>query len=142
MVLGPGKFRGGRGNGCQKPPAPMKIWKGFHFGFPNGHTLSQKSVSFRSDREIHAPPPQNRRSTSRVQNWGRCVFCLFLSFRQFAHHPPKTPLDEEGLLWGWCVVGGPLFDLWGTPTNCRSSITCEELAQGTLRQAAYPVTSL
>ena len=33
-----------------------------------------------SDREIHAPPPQNRRSTSRVQNWGWCVFCLFLGF--------------------------------------------------------------
>ena len=48
----------------------------------------------RSDREIHAPPPQNRRSTSRVQIWGWCMFCL--------------PLDEEGLLWGWCVVGGPL----------------------------------
>ena len=30
-----------------------------------------------SDREIHAPPPQNRRSASQVQNWGWCVFCLF-----------------------------------------------------------------
>ena len=42
-----------------------------------------------SDREIHAPPPQNGRSTSQVQNWGRCVFCIFLRFRQFAHHPPQ-----------------------------------------------------
>ena len=41
------------------------------------------------DREIDAPPLQNRRSTPRVQNWGWCVFCLFLRFRQFAHHPPQ-----------------------------------------------------
>ena len=34
----------------------------------------------RSDPEIHAPPPQNRRSTSRVQNWRWCVFCLSLRF--------------------------------------------------------------
>ena len=139
----------------------------------------------KSDREIHAPPPQNRRSASRVQNWGWCVICPFLRFRQFvkvarlqcelctkdsfelriflrkmsrsfpeifeplfcgseksckiatkfptkfskfpgekskkihrrasagaqgeqfAHHPPTIPPDEEGLLWEWCVVGGP-----------------------------------
>ena len=63
-----------------------------------------------SDREIHTPPPQNRRSTSRVQNWGWCVICLFLRFRQVAYHPPppKIPPGEEGLLWGWCVDGGPL----------------------------------
>ena len=23
--------------------------------------------------------------------------------------PLKKPPDQEGLLWGWCVVGGPLF---------------------------------
>ena len=58
----------------------------------------------KSDREIHAPPPQNRRSTSQVQNCGWCVFCLALMFRSFAHPPPP---DEEDLLLGWCVVGGP-----------------------------------
>ena len=42
-----------------------------------------------SDREIHAPPPRNRRSTSRVQNWGWCVSCLSLRFRQFAHRHPQ-----------------------------------------------------
>ena len=26
--------------------------------------------------------------------------------------PPKMPPDEEGLLWGWCVVGGPLLSWW------------------------------
>ena len=41
------------------------------------------------DLEIHAPRPQNRRSTSRVQTWGWYVFCLLLRFRQFAHHPPQ-----------------------------------------------------
>ena len=53
-----------------------------------------------SDREIHAPPPQNRRSTSWVQNWGWWVFCLFLRFRQFAHHPPKNTTR-----WGRSFVG-------------------------------------
>ena len=23
--------------------------------------------------------------------------------------PPKIPPNEESLLWGWCVVGGPLL---------------------------------
>ena len=58
-----------------------------------------------SDREIHTPPPQNRRSTSRVQNWGWCVFCLFLRFRQFAPHPPpkKPPDDGAWLAVPWQV---------------------------------------
>ena len=129
----------------------------------------------RADREIHTPPPQNRRSALRVQNWGWCVFfrgpqmggwirrgwvCRFWGtpiFRpevpkpfknrclgplewksgcpknaksnhngsnphlrpsEFNSHitPPKIPLGEEGLLWGWCGVRGPLksttTDFW------------------------------
>ena len=61
-----------------------------------------------SDREIYAPPPQNRRSTSQVRNWGWCVFTVFLGSNNSHTTPPKIPLDEEGLLWGWCVVGGLL----------------------------------
>ena len=53
-----------------------------------------------SDREIHAPPPQNRRSASRVQNWGWCVFCLFLGSDNSHTTPPqKIPSDWEGFLW-------------------------------------------
>ena len=36
--------------------------------------------------------------------------------------PQKIPLDEEGLLWGWCVVGGPLsggFSASGRPSSTR-----------------------
>ena len=43
-------------------------------------------------------------------NLGVVRICLSLRFRQFAHHhPPKIPPDEEGLLWGWCMAGGPLL---------------------------------
>ena len=34
--------------------------------------------------------PQNRRSTSRVQNWGWCEFCMFLWFRQFSGNPKQV----------------------------------------------------
>ena len=60
------------------------------------------SLGFESDREIHAPPPQNRRSTSRVRNWGWCVFCVLLRFRQFAHFVGmvrgwRSPIEERNL---------------------------------------------
>ena len=57
--------------------------------FLNVHLVRCQFAGLLSDSEIHTPPPRNRRSKSQVQNWGWCVFCLFLSFRQFAHHPPK-----------------------------------------------------
>ena len=52
----------------------------------------------------------NRRSTLRVQNWGgaRFVFLLGSDNLHTTPPPPKIPPDEEGLLWGWCVGGGPL----------------------------------
>ena len=56
----------------------------------NAQRYSRLELRRRNPRRFHAPPPQNRRLTSRVQNWGWCVFCLFLRFRQFAHHPPKN----------------------------------------------------
>ena len=40
---------------------------------------------------------------------GGAYFAFFLRFRQFAHHPPNIPPDEKGLLWGRCVVCGPLL---------------------------------
>ena len=35
-------------------------------------------------------------------------FGFFLGFDNSHTTPQKIPPDEEGLLWGWCVVGGPL----------------------------------
>ena len=34
--------------------------------------------------------------------------------------PQKVPPGEEGLLWGWCVVGGPLRGVphRGVPQKC------------------------
>ena len=42
------------------------------------------------------------------KNGGGAFFAFFSGSDKFAHHPPKIPPDEEGLLWGWCVVRGPL----------------------------------
>ena len=39
---------------------------------------------------------------------GGAYFAFFLNSDNSHTTPPKIPLDEEGLLWGWCVVGGPL----------------------------------
>ena len=33
---------------------------------------------------------------------------LVFEFDNLHTTPPKIPPDEEGLLWGWCVVRGPL----------------------------------
>ena len=66
------------------------------------------SFDFLSDREIHAPPPQNQLSISRVQNWGW--------FR--AQYDWTTGVPDNGMIGGSsmsylartpCV---PLFLLW------------------------------
>ena len=40
---------------------------------------------------------------------GGAYFAFCLGSNNSHTTPPKIPLDEEGLLWGWCVVGGPLL---------------------------------
>ena len=39
---------------------------------------------------------------------GGAYFVFFLGSENSYTTPPKIPPDQEGLLWGWCVVGGPL----------------------------------
>ena len=39
---------------------------------------------------------------------GGAYFALFLGSDNSHTTPPKIPPDKEGLLWGWCVVRGPL----------------------------------
>ena len=39
---------------------------------------------------------------------GGAYFAFFLGSDNSHTTPPKIPPDEEGLLWGWCVVRGPL----------------------------------
>ena len=51
-----------------------------------------------SDGNIHAPSPQNRPSTSGVQNWGWWVLYLSLRFQQSAHHPPKYHLEGRSFV--------------------------------------------
>ena len=68
---------------------------------------------------------------------GGANFCLFLRFRQFAHHhPPKRSPDEEGLLWGWCVVRGSLRIHWNAGTACVSECVLKTPACRGLRVSA------
>ena len=39
---------------------------------------------------------------------GGAYFAFFLASDNSHTTPPKIPPDEEGFLWGWCVVGGLL----------------------------------
>ena len=79
---------------CGSEKIPGKFPPNFPPNFPNFPEKIQKNspTSFcrSAGRKIHAPSPQNRRSTSRVQNGGWCVLCLFLRLEQFAHHSPKN----------------------------------------------------
>ena len=87
-----------------------------------------------SDREIHAPPPQNRRSTSRVQNWGWCGFSLFLRFRQFAPPPPKYHLMRKV-----CCGDGAWFPV---PIYCVSVKGCTKVNNNRLTGSLPLVTPL
>ena len=40
---------------------------------------------------------------------GGAYFSFLLGSDNSHTTPPKIPPDEEGLLWGWCVVRGPLL---------------------------------
>ena len=63
-----------------------------------------------SDREIHATTPHKIDNQHReCKTWGGAYFAFFLASDNSHTTPPKIPPDDEGLLWGWCVVGGPLF---------------------------------
>ena len=93
-----------------KPKSPNITW--CHWcGVACQRTLKLQRVLFISDHKIHAPPPQNQRSIRREQKLGvvRILLCSLAStIRTPPPLPQKIPPDEEGLLWGWCVVGSPL----------------------------------
>ena len=62
----------------------------------------------KSGKFLLAPPPQNRRSTSQVK-LGVVRILPFSWLPTIRTPPPIIPSDKEGLLWRWCVVGGPLL---------------------------------
>ena len=55
------------------------------------------------------------RSCSVSKNWGWCVLCLFLRFRQFTHHPPKNTT-----WWGMSFVG--MVRVWRPPISQLTKI--------------------
>ena len=72
----------------------------------------------RSDREAHTPPPQNRRSASRVQNWGWCVFCLFLrSMPNMTGRPAYRTMGMKGGSSAPHLARTPCFTLFSTLFN-------------------------
>ena len=85
---------------------------------------------------------------------GGGAFFAFLLGSDNSHTPPppKIPPDQEGLWWGWCVVGGPLTTAkkkvrgidWASisetiQTNCHSQR--ESAAMPTLTIAVMPLQS-
>ena len=89
-------------------------------------------VSWGSDREIHTPPPQNRDQHRENKIGGGAYFVFFFGSDNSHTTPQKSPLDDEVLLWAWCVVGGPLS--WGSDKShmemaCGGPLTRAERAE-------------
>ena len=56
------------------------------------------------------PAPPRALSRALLGGWGFCTSVGGPHVRNLSHTTPqKMPRDEEGLLWGWCVVRGPLI---------------------------------
>ena len=109
---------------CPLPPPP-----------PSSQTAFKSNTGL-SDRKIHAPPPQNRRPTSQVQNWGWCVLGLFLRFRQFTSASPKVSHKRVFTLvrWqpgsantGFCSIWA-IFWLRISGVNSANTLLCDTLA--------------
>ena len=87
---------------CPLPPWSF-FWKGLHSG-----EVLEDPTSPLSDPGIDAPPPQNQWWTLPCKPTGGAHFALFLSAGNSHTTPWKIPPVRGCLMWGWCVVGGPL----------------------------------
>ena len=77
------------GDGCWLPTLPP----------------TRKFQTAKSTHHPHKIDDQHRECKTR----GGAYFAFFLgSDNSHTPPPPKKTPDEEDLLWGWCVVGGPL----------------------------------
>ena len=77
-------------------------------------TLQSKSFEvpsrvckFRTAKSTHHPHKIDDQDRE-CKTGGGAYFPFFLGSDNSHTTPPKIPPDKEGLLWGWCVVGGPL----------------------------------
>ena len=85
---------------------------------PSPRNSSAGNQTAKSTHHPHKIDDQHRE----CKTAGGAYFAFFFWFRQFTT-PPKIPTDEEGLLWGWWVVGGPLKE---TAENRRLSQKTED----------------
>ena len=65
------------------------------------------SPSFQTAKSTHHPHKIDDEPRE-CKTGGGAHFAFFLGFDNLHTTPPKRPPDEKALLWGWCVVGGPL----------------------------------
>ena len=66
----------------------------------------------RTPKSTHHPHKINDQHRE-CKTGGGAYFAFFLGSVNPHTTPPKIPPDEEGLLWGWCVAGGPLLQILG-----------------------------
>ena len=62
---------------------------------------------FRTAKSTHHPHKIDDQYRE-CKTGGGAYFAFFLGSDNSHTTPPKIPPDKESLLWGWCVVGGPL----------------------------------
>ena len=104
---------------------PEALWEGsrnfragaFSGTFSSPHTFCHPPISWPnqnisrlfSDRESTHHPHKIEDQHHKCKTGGGAYLPSFLGSDNSHTHFPKLPLDEEGLLWGWWMVGGPLY---------------------------------
>ena len=71
---------------------------------PRKLPLPHNSRTPKSTHHSHKIEDQHRE----CKTGGGAYFAFFLGSENSHTTPPKIPPEEGRLLWGWCVVGGPL----------------------------------
>ena len=64
-------------------------------------------TKYQTAKSTHHPHKINNQHRE-CKTGGDAYFAFFLGPDNSHTTPLKRPPDEEGLLWGWSVVGGPL----------------------------------
>ena len=84
----------------------LKLWVWMSSGGVGVFHLKGWGRTPKSTHHAHKIDDQHRE----CKTGGGAHFAFFLGSENSHTTPPKIAPDAEDLLWGWCVVGGPL---WG-----------------------------
>ena len=101
---------------------PKSLWVSLVFFF----SPRFETQTLFSDRVIHAPPPQLDDPHRERKIGGVAYYFAFFLGSDNLHTtpPPKISPGEEGLLWEWCVIRGPLLFFWGPKTHSLRIYHC------------------